>query len=62
MLQNPFKNIISNEKLPEAIKDKVMSDVAVIKLTLDIVDLAMIKYPASLDNIFKVTQNKNKPK
>jgi len=62
MLQNPFKHIIRNEKLPDTIKEKVMSDVAAIKLVIDISDLVMIKYPTSLDDIYKIARNKNKPK
>lgn len=54
MQQNPFKSIIRNEKLPDAIKEKVMTDVARIKLVLDIADLAIIKYPASLNDIFRI--------
>ena len=33
-MENPFKTILANEKLPETIKQKVMDDVALIKLSI----------------------------
>ncbi len=59
-MENPFKTIVFNEKLPVMLKEKVMGNVATIKLILDIADLTMIKYPSSIENIFKTTQNKKK--
>lgn len=55
-MENPFKKIISNEKLPSLIRERVLSDVASIKLVLDIADLTMIKYPSSIEEIFKITK------
>lgn len=55
-MENPFKNIIHNEKLPEALKDKVLSDVSAIRLILDIADLTMIKSPSSLDDLYQTTK------
>lgn len=60
-MENPFKKIISNEKLPSLIRERVLSDVASIKLVLDIADLAMIKYPSSIEEIYKITK-KNRRK
>lgn len=59
-MENPFKKIIRNEKLPESLKEKVLSDVTAIKLALDFADLAMIKYPASLDNLYRITKPNKK--
>lgn len=59
-MENPFKTIVYNEKLPVTLKEKVMGNVAAVKLILDIADLAMIKYPSSIENILKTTQNKKK--
>ncbi|MCF8715641.1 hypothetical protein JM658_12465 [Joostella atrarenae] len=53
-MDNPFKKIISNEKLPESVKGKVMEDVDMIKLSLDIADLFMIKYPDTLTDILNL--------
>ncbi|MCQ0110032.1 hypothetical protein SAMN04487906_2863 [Zhouia amylolytica] len=59
-MENPFKKVIHNEKLPEVIKDKVMSDVAMIKLTLDMADLFAVKYPESLEELLMIARrNKN---
>lgn len=57
-MENPFKTIIAAEKLPEALKEKVLNDVAAIKLILDIADLTMVKYPASLEDLFKTAKRK----
>lgn len=56
-MENPFKKVIHNEKLPTAIRAKVMDDIDIIKLTLDVTDLFAIKYPDTLNDILK---NKNK--
>ncbi|PZD78232.1 hypothetical protein [Mesonia sp. K7] len=58
-MQNPFKNIINNEKLPDTLKNKVMNDIDLIKLSLDFTDLIAIKYPASLQELLNL-KNKNK--
>ncbi|HLU51465.1 MAG TPA: hypothetical protein VKZ42_04815 [Flavobacteriaceae bacterium] len=59
-MENPFKKIIRNEKLPSLIRERVLADVASIKLVLDIADLTMIKYPSSLEEIYKITKKNNK--
>ncbi|MCX2678414.1 hypothetical protein OOZ15_00535 [Galbibacter sp. EGI 63066] len=59
-MDNPFKKIIHNEKLPETLKGKVMEDVDFIKLSLDVADLFVIKYPDTLDNIMNIRKKKNK--
>ncbi|MDG3580954.1 hypothetical protein [Galbibacter pacificus] len=53
-MDNPFKKIIQNEKLPDSIKEKVMEDVNMIKLTLDVADLFMIKYPDTINDILNL--------
>ena len=61
-MENPFKKILHQEELPEALKKKVMSDVAMIKLTIDVADLFVVKYPKTiediLDGISSTTQTK----
>ena len=44
-MENPFKKVINSEKLPDIIRDKVMDDINVVKLALDVTDLLTIKYP-----------------
>lgn len=52
-MENPFKNIISNEKLPEIIKSRVLYDINMIKLALDMTDLLFVKYPDTIGDIIK---------
>lgn len=59
-MENPFKNIIRDENLPETLKGKVLSDVESIQLMLDLADLTMLKYPASLNNILQTTTSTKK--
>lgn len=58
-MENPFKNIIDNQQVPEMLRDKVMDDVRLIKLSLDLADLVAIKYPSSIIDILETTKNKN---
>ena len=51
-MENPFKTIIANEKVPETIKQKVMDDVALIKLSLEVADLVSVKYPNAISSFF----------
>ncbi len=44
-MDNPFKKILHNEELPEVLKEKVLNDVAMIKLSIDVADLFVVKYP-----------------
>lgn len=58
-MQNPFKNIVENQQVPELLRDRVMDDIRMIKLTLDLADLVAVKYPSSLLDILG-TSTKNK--
>lgn len=60
IMENPFKQIIENEQVPELLREKVMKDVRLIKLSLDMADLVSIKYPSSLVNLLGSTARKNK--
>lgn len=55
-MENPFKKIITNEKLPDKIRARVIDDINMIKLALDMADLMVVKYPDTIGNIIK---NKN---
>jgi len=55
-MENPFKKIITNEKLPDKIRARVIDDINMIKLALDMADLLVVKYPDTIGNIIK---NKN---
>ena len=56
-MENPFKTMLANEKLPETIKQKVMDDVALIKLSLEVADLVSVKYPSTIGNFFGIGKN-----
>ncbi|WGH75326.1 hypothetical protein P8625_14815 [Tenacibaculum tangerinum] len=47
-MDNPFKKILHNEELPKVLKEKVLDDVAMIKLSLDMADLFVVKYPTAI--------------
>lgn len=47
-MDNPFKEILHNEELPEVLKNKVLNDVAMIKLSIDMADLFVVKYPSTI--------------
>ena len=61
-MDNPFKKILHNEELPDVLKKKVLDDVAMIKLTIDIADLFVVKYPNTIGDILMggSTSDKNK--
>ncbi|AZJ32589.1 MULTISPECIES: hypothetical protein [Tenacibaculum] len=62
-MDNPFKQILHNEELPEVLKDKVLNDVAMIKLSIDIADLFVVKYPSTIvDLLSSSSHNKNESK
>ncbi|KJD33055.1 hypothetical protein PK35_08800 [Tamlana nanhaiensis] len=52
-MENPFKKVIHNEKLPDIIKERVMSDIDIVKLALDFTDLMVIKYPDAAADFLK---------
>lgn len=54
-MKNPFKQIIHNEELPELVRRKVLEDIELVKLSLDLADLFAIKYPSSLEELLKLT-------
>lgn len=58
-MQNPFKNIIENQQVPDMLRDKIMDDIRVIKLSLDLVDLVAVKYPSSIIDILGISKNKD---
>lgn len=59
-MQNPFKSIIENQQVPDIIRERVMGDIRLIKLSLDLADLVTIKYPSSIIDLLNATEkNKN---
>lgn len=62
-MENPFKKLIHHKAVPDLLKDKVLNDVAMIKLTIDVADLFVVKYPKTiediLDGVSATTKKKN---
>ena len=50
-MDNPFKKILHNEELPDVLKKKVLNDISMIKLTIDIADLFVVKYPNAIGDL-----------
>ncbi len=48
IMGNPFKEILTNQELPEILKQKVLDDVSAIKLTIDMADLFIVKFPSTI--------------
>jgi len=59
-MDNPFKKIIHHHDVPEVLKEKVLSDIDAIKLTLDIADLFLVKYPETIGDLFNIDTPKKK--
>lgn len=60
-MDNPFKKILHNEELPEVLKEKVLNDVAMIKLSIDVADLFVVKYPNTIVDLINAPDSENKP-
>lgn len=61
-MENPFKQIIEHQKVPDVLREKVMDDIRLIKLSLDMADLVAIKYPSSILDLFGSTTKDDKKK
>ncbi len=59
-MQNPFKNIVENQQVPEILRERVMGDIRMIKLSLDLADLVSVKYPSSIMDLLSSTADKTK--
>ena len=59
-MSNPFKKILHHYEVPEVLKEKVLNDINMIKLTIDIADLFLVKYPNIIGDV--LAGEKQKPK
>ncbi|MHC5200926.1 hypothetical protein [Myroides sp. LJL119] len=50
-MENPFKKILRDEKLPEYLKDRVIDNLNVIKLTIDVSELYAVQVPQALESL-----------
>lgn len=49
-MDNPFKKILQDEKLPDYLKERVIDNINFIKLSLDVTELYMVKVPQAITN------------
>ena len=56
-MKNPFKKILRNEEVPKVLKEKVINDIDKIKLTIDLADLFMVKYPNTIGDLLGSESN-----
>jgi len=61
-MENPFKEILHQEALPETLKDKIMNDISFIKLSIDVADLFAVKYPTIVGELFTTSEKNSKKK
>lgn len=47
-MENPFKKLLHNEEVPKVLKEKVINDISLIKLSIDLADLFVVKYPNTI--------------
>ncbi|WP_091890871.1 hypothetical protein [Polaribacter sp. KT25b] len=59
-MSNPFKEILQHQEVPEVLKQKVLDDINMIKLTMDIADLFLVKYPSTIGDILIGSTSKKK--
>ena len=59
-MNNPFKKILFHQEVPFALRQKMLNDINLIKLLMDMTDLFLIKYPNTLYGILNTNQKKKK--
>lgn len=57
-MANPFKKILHHYEVPEVLKEKVLNDINMIKLTIDVADLFLVKYPNTIGDILGANNSK----
>lgn len=57
---NPFKKILHHEEVPQVLKDRVLNDVAMIKLSIDMADLFVVKFPNTVGDLLGGGESTNK--
>ena len=57
-MENPFKKIFEHHEVPKVLKNKVLNDVDMIKLTLDVADLFVVKYPNTMGSLLTINEKK----
>jgi len=49
-MENPFKKILQDEKLPDYLKDRVIDNLNFIKLSLDVSELYAVQVPKVVES------------
>ncbi|WP_395092256.1 hypothetical protein ACF3NR_00525 [Vaginella massiliensis] len=57
-MENPFKEIIQNEKLSDTLKQKVLDDIHLINLSLNIAELYIVKFPKVANEFLDLSDSK----
>lgn len=61
-MENPFKKILQDEKLPDYLKDRVIDNLNLIKLSLDVSELYTVQVPKALQTIIGETDKEKEQK
>ncbi|MFD0760778.1 hypothetical protein ACFQZW_01650 [Lutibacter aestuarii] len=61
-MENPFKQILNSQEVPKILKERVINDISLIKLSIDMADLFMVKYPNTVEGFLATKKNINKKK
>ena len=61
-MENPFKKILEHQEVPKVLKEKVLGDVAKIKLAIDMADLFVVKYPNTMGSLLTLNEEKENKK
>ncbi len=56
-MDNPFKQILNQEELPNKLKGKIMEDISFIKLAIDVAEMMAVNYPESIGNFLTLPGN-----
>jgi hypothetical protein len=59
-MSNPFKKILHHYEVPEVLKEKVLNDINMIKLTIDVADLFLVKYPKTISSFLGAEHKRKK--
>lgn len=56
---NPFKKLIQEKELSETMKDKVIDNINLVKLSLELSELFLVNIPDVMFNFLETEKNKN---
>ena len=51
-MKNSFKKILTNHEVPSVLKKKILDDIGMIRLTFEIADLFLLKYPGTISDFY----------